>query len=45
VGHELQARIQQASPEEIEQWTMQIFQAETPEALLNSLHKNSCRNS
>ncbi len=36
VSQELQAKIRQASPEEIEKWTKQIFQAETPEALLNS---------
>jgi len=29
-------KIRQASPEQIEAWTKQIFQAETPEALLNS---------
>jgi flagellar biosynthesis/type III secretory pathway protein FliH len=36
VSQELQVKIQQASPAEIEQWTKQIFQAETPETLLNS---------
>ncbi len=36
VSLELQAKIRQASPEEIEKWTRQVFQAETPEALLNS---------
>ncbi len=36
VSQELQAKIHQSSPEEIEKWTKQIFQAETPEALLNS---------
>ncbi len=36
VSLELQAKICQASPEDIEKWTKQIFQAETPEALLNS---------
>jgi hypothetical protein len=36
VSLEIQAKILQASPEEIEKWTKQIFQAETPEALLNS---------
>ncbi|WP_347987467.1 hypothetical protein [Methylomonas sp. AM2-LC] len=36
VSQELQARKQLASPEEIEQWTKQIFQAETPAALLKS---------
>ena len=36
VSQQLQAKICQASPEEIEKWTKQIFQAETPEALLNS---------
>jgi predicted transposase/invertase (TIGR01784 family) len=36
VSQELLTKIQQASPEEIEKWTKQIFQAETPEALLNS---------
>ena len=36
VSHELQSKIRQASPEEIEKWTKQIFNAETPEALLNS---------
>jgi hypothetical protein len=36
VSQELVTKIQQASPEEIEKWTKQIFQAETPEALLNS---------
>jgi len=36
VSLELQAKIRQASPEEIEKWTRQIFQAETPETLLNS---------
>jgi len=36
VSLELQAKIRQASPEEIEKWTKQIFKTETPEALLNS---------
>jgi predicted transposase YdaD len=36
VSLELQAKIRQASPEDIEKWTKQIFQAETPETLLNS---------
>jgi predicted transposase/invertase (TIGR01784 family) len=34
VSQELQTKIQQASPEEIEQWAKQIFQAASPEALL-----------
>jgi len=36
VSQELQAKIRQSSPEDIEKWTKQIFKAETPEALLNS---------
>ena len=36
VSQDVHTKIRQASPEEIEQWTKQIFQAETPEALLNS---------
>jgi hypothetical protein len=36
VSQDVQAKILQASPEEIEKWTKQIFKAETPEALLNS---------
>ncbi len=36
VSQDLQAKISQATPEEIEKWTKQIFKAETPEALLNS---------
>jgi hypothetical protein len=33
---EVTEKIRHASPEQIEAWTKQIFQAETPEALLNS---------
>lgn len=36
VSQDVQAKIRQASPEDIEKWTKQIFHAETPEALLNS---------
>ena len=36
VSQDVQAKIRQATPEEIEKWTKQIFQAETPDALLNS---------
>ena len=36
VSQDVQTKIQQASLEEIEKWTAQIFNAETPEALLNS---------
>jgi hypothetical protein len=36
VSQDVQTKIRQASPEEIEKWTKQIFKAETPEALLNS---------
>ncbi len=36
VSQDLQVKIRQSSPDEIEKWTKQIFQAETPEALLNS---------
>ena len=36
VSQGVQAKIREASPEDIEKWTKQIFQAETPESLLNS---------
>jgi len=36
VSQELQEKIRQSSPEQIENWTKQVFQAETPDALLNS---------
>jgi len=36
VSQALQAKISQASPEQIEHWTQQIFQAETSEGLLDS---------
>jgi predicted transposase/invertase (TIGR01784 family) len=36
ISLDVQAKIRQSSPEEIEKWTKQIFKAETPEALLNS---------
>ena len=35
VSQDVQAKIREASPEDIEKWTKQIFQAETPESLLN----------
>jgi len=33
VSQDVQAKIRQATPEEIEKWTKQIFKAETPEAV------------
>jgi len=36
VSPDLQEKIRLASPEQIETWTQRVFQAETPEALLNS---------
>lgn len=36
VSQNLQEKIHHASPEQIETWTKQVFQAETPEALLSS---------
>lgn len=35
VGQEIKEKIHHASPEEIENWTKQIFHAETPESILN----------
>lgn len=36
VSQNLQEKIHHVSPEQIETWTKQVFQAETPEALLSS---------